>query len=97
MDAIHPTVEVKLQIPQPLYQVLVETAEAEHQPLESIANQVLQAGLKTRHSWQQLCQALTLRHQERLQQEGKLNQSTAKVFQELQAVRDAIADELYPG
>jgi hypothetical protein len=96
MDAVNSTAEVKLQIPQSLYQILVKTAAAEHQQLEAVASQMLQAGLKTHDDWQQLWGAIALSYRDRLQQEGKLHQSSAEVLQELRAVRDAIADELYP-
>ena len=90
------TVAVTLQIPKGIYQQASETAAHEQRQLEELLGLLIVEGLYVHTTVQQSLELVSAQYRDRLDQEGKLDQSPAEVLQELGDLREQVANELYP-
>ena len=97
MDTLDATVTVTLELPQTLYERVAEEAQREQRTPENVlenlvADRFIDAQARARAAWER-ASAL---YRARLEREGKLDQTPEEIFAELAAIREEIANELYP-
>ena len=91
------TVPITLHLPRSLYERLQQTAEAQHQTPEEVLSAVLSRDLDRQAIAREALEQARKSYRERLEREGKLNQTPEEVLAELAEVRQRIANQLYPG
>jgi hypothetical protein len=96
MNSPEQVVHVTLKLPKEIYERVAHTAAGEQQPLEDLLNVLVAEGLDAHASVRELFERVSAQYRDRLAREGKLNQSADEVLQELRAMREQIAGELYP-
>jgi hypothetical protein len=96
MNSTEPVVQVTVKLPKEIYDRVAHAAAGEQQPLEELLSVLIAEGLDAHASVRELFEHVAAQYRARLAAEGKLDQSTDEVLQELRAVREQIAGELYP-
>lgn len=96
MNSTEQVVQVTLKLPKAIYDRVAHAAAGEHQPLEDLLGILVAEGLDAHASVRELFERVSAQYRDRLSREGKLDQSADEVLQELRAVREQIAGELYP-
>ena len=96
MNSTEQVVHVTVKLPKEIYDRVAHTAAGEHRQLEDLLSVLVAEGLDAHASVRELFEHVSVQYRERLTREGKLDQSADEVLQELRAVREQIAGELYP-
>jgi len=96
MNSTEQVVHVTLKLPKELYDRVAYAAAGEHQPLEDLLSVLVAEGLDAHASVRELLERVSAQYRDRLTREGKLEQPADEVLQELRAMREQIASELYP-
>ena len=91
------TVQVTLQLSRSMYERVTQAALAEQRQLADFLNDLVAEGLETHMTTRQLLGNVSEDYRTRLAREGKLDQSSDAVQQELRALREQVAHDLYPG
>jgi hypothetical protein len=96
MNSTDQPIPITLLLPKALYQKVAQTAEQEQRSLEDLLNGLVLEGLTTHATVRQILEAVSTNYRQRLSQADELQKSPEEVFQELRAIREQLADELYP-
>ena len=96
MSSAERTVQVTLSLPKDIYERVARTAVEERRQVEDLLNALVAEGLDAHSSVRELFERVSEQYRTRLTREGKLDQSADGVLQELRALREQIARELYP-
>ena len=96
MNSTEQIVQVTVKLPKEIYDRVVHAAAGEQQSLEDLLSVLVAEGLDAHASVRELFEHVSTQYRARLGREGKLDQSADEVLQELRAVREQIAGELYP-
>ncbi len=96
MNNTEQSVRVTLRLPKEIYERVARTAAGEQQQLEDLLGILVAEGLDAHATVRELFEHVSAQYRARLAQEEKLDQSADEVLQELRAVREQIASELYP-
>ena len=91
------TITVTLQVPRDVYDRASQTASRERRPLEDLLSRLLAEGLNVHGTVREVFEQVSAQYRARLRDDGKLSQSADEIMQEVQELREKIADELYPG
>ncbi|ETX05642.1 MAG: hypothetical protein ETSY2_21740 [Candidatus Entotheonella gemina] len=96
MSSIGQTVQVTLQMPKDMYEQVTQAALTEQQQIEDLLRTLIAEGLEAHTTVRELLEHVSEDYRARLAREGKLQQSSDDVLQELRDLRDQITRELYP-
>jgi hypothetical protein len=96
MNSTEQVVQVTVKLPKEIYDRVVHAAAGERQSLEDLLRALVAEGLDAHESVRELFGHVSAQYRARLTRDGKLDQSVDEVLQELRAVREQIASELYP-
>ena len=91
------TVHVTLQLPKDMYERVTQAALVEQQQVEDLLRTLIAEGLEAHTTIRELLEHVSEDYRARLAREGKLDQSSGDVLQELRDLREQITRELYPG
>lgn len=89
-------VQVTLSLPKDIFERVAQAAVDEQQKIEDLLSVLVTEGLDAHATVRGLFDQVSEQYRTRLGREGKLNQSSDAVLQELRTLRDQIAHELYP-
>lgn len=92
-----PTVQVTLQLPRGMFERVSQAALTEQRQVGDLLNDLVAEGLETHMTIRELLEQVSRDYRDRLAREGKLDQSSDAVQQELRALREQVAHDLYPG
>lgn len=96
MNAPGNTLEVTLQLSQEIYEQVVRAAKKEQRKIEDLLSVLIAEGLETHATVRELFEQASAQYRGRLTREGKLDQSSDRILEELRTLREQIAGELYP-
>lgn len=96
MNSAEQVVQVTVKLPKEIYDRVARAAVGEQQPLEDLLSVLVAEGLDAQASVRELFERVSAQYRDRLTREGKRDQAADEVLQELRAVREQIASELYP-
>src|SRR5438046_2965285 len=96
MAAEADSVTIDVQVPQDEYQRIAAHARKEHRSVAQVIPALVDSELRRRERARELMEQVSLSYRQRLATEGKLDQTAEEVLEELRALREQIADELYP-
>ena len=91
------TVQVTLQLPRSMFERVSQAALTEQRQIEDFLNDIVAEGLEAHMTFRELLEQVSEDYRDRLAREGKLDQSSDTVQQELRALREQVAHGLYPG
>ena len=97
MGSIDQTVPVTLQLPKDMYARVTQAAYMEQRQVEDLLRALVAEGLEAHTTIRELLEHVSEDYRARLTREGKLEQSSDDVLQELRDLREQITRELYPG
>ena len=89
------SVQVTLSLLKRTYERLEQAAFAIKKRPEDLLNSLVTEGLDTQSKISEILERISTEYRNRLSQEGKLDQSSEGIIQELRDVREQIAYELY--
>lgn len=90
------TIQVTLQLPTSTYERVTQAALTEQRQIGDFLNDLVAEGLETHMTVRELLEHVSEDYRNRLAREGKLDQSSDTVQQELRFLREHIAHDLYP-
>lgn len=96
MNPSDQTVQVTLHLSKDVYKRVTQAAVNEHQQLEDLLRTLIAEGLDVHAPVRELFERVSAQFRARLSGEGKLDQSSDKVLQDLRDLREQIARDLYP-
>lgn len=96
MSSIGQTVQVTLQLPKDMYERVTQAALIEQRHIEDLLSTLIAEGLEAHTTIRELLEHVSEDYRARLAREGKLQQSSDDVLQNLRDLREQIARELYP-
>ena len=91
------TVQVTLRLPKDMYERVTQAALMEQRQIEDLLGSLIAEGLEAHTTIRDLLEHVSEDYRARLTREGKLDQSSDDVLQELRDLREQIAHDLYPG
>ena len=94
MRSIGQTVQVTLRLPKDMYERVTQAALIEQQQVEDLLRTLIAEGLEAHTTLRELLEHVSEDYRARLACEGKLQQSSDNVLQELRSLREQIAREL---
>ncbi len=96
MSSIGQTVQVTLRLPEDMYERVTQAALIEQQQVEDLLRTLIAEGLEAHTTLRELLDHVSEDYRARLAHEGKLQQSSDAVLQELRDLREQTARKLYP-
>ena len=96
MSSTDQVVEVTVRLPKDVYERAAQAATHEQRHLEDLLNTLVVEGLDAHATVRELFERVSVQYRDRLGREGKLDQSADNILQELRALREQLACELYP-
>ena len=96
MSSIDQTVQVTLRLPKDIYERVRQAALMEQRQVEELLGTWITEGLEAHTTIRELLEHVSEDYRARLEREGKLQQSSDDVLQELRDLREQIARALYP-
>jgi hypothetical protein len=96
MPATEECVQVAFPLPRTVYERVERAARDGQRSLDDELAVLVESGLNAELSHQERFDRLAEMYRARLAREGQLNQTPEEVMAELRAIREKIADELYP-
>ena len=96
MGNVDKTVQVTVSLPKDIFERVAQAAVDEQRQIEDLLSVLVTEGLDAHATVRELFEQVSEQYRARLAREGKLNQSSDAVLQELGALREQIAHELYP-
>jgi hypothetical protein len=90
------TVSVTVTLPKDVYERVALAAADEQCQIEELLSALVAEGLDTHATVRDLLERASTHYRAHLSREGKLQQSSEEVLQELRDVREQLARELYP-
>ena len=97
MSSMGQTVQVTLRLPKDMYERVTQAALIEQRHVEDLLRTLIAEGLEAHMTIRELLEHVSEDYRARLAREGKLEQSSDDVLQELRDLREQIARDLYPG
>lgn len=97
MAAQSDTVAVQVELARDEYERIEEQARREHRPVSDVIPRLVSSELQRRANARRMMEEVSASYRARLAAEGKLDQTPEEFLDELRALREQIADELYPG
>ncbi len=97
MSSMGQTVQVTLRLPKDMYERVTQAALIEQRQVEDLLRTLIAEGLEAHMAIRELLEHVSEDYRARLAREGKLDQSSDDVLQELRDLREQIARDLYPG
>jgi hypothetical protein len=97
MSSMNQTVQVTLRLPKDMYERVTQAALIEQRQVEDLFRTLIAEGLEAHMTVRELFEHVSEDYRARLAREGKLDQSSDDVLQELRDLREQIARDLYPG
>jgi hypothetical protein len=97
MSSMDQTVQVTLRLPKDMYERVTQAALSEQRQVEDLLRTLIAEGLEAHMTIRELLEQVSEDYRARLAREGKLEQSSDDVRQELRVLREQIARDLYPG
>ena len=97
MSSMGQTVQVTLRLPKDMYERVTQAALIEQRQVEDLLRTLIVEGLEAHMTIRELLEQVSEDYRARLAREGKLEQSSDDVLQELRDLREQIARDLYPG
>ena len=97
MSSMGQTVQVTLRLPKDMYERVTQAALIEQRQVEDLLRTLIAEGLEAHMTIRELLEQVSEDYRARLAREGKLEQSSDDVLQELRNLREQIARDLYPG
>ena len=97
MSSMSQTVQVTLRLPKDMYERVTQAALIEQRQVEDLFRTLIAEGLEAHMTIRELLEQVSEDYRARLALEGKLEQSSDDVLQELRDLREQIARDLYPG
>lgn len=97
MSSTDQAVQVTLLLPKDIYERVAQAASQEQRQIEDLLSALIAEGLDAHATVRELFEHVSEQYRGRLAREGKLQQSSEAVLQELRTLREQIARELYPG
>lgn len=96
MSSADQTVDVMLRLPKDIYERAAIAAAGEQRQLADLLSSLVAEGLAIHASIRKLFEQVSEQYRARLASEGKLTQSGDDLLNELRALREQIARQLYP-
>jgi hypothetical protein len=96
MSTANQTVSVMITMPKEVYERVTRAAAHEQRQVEELLSVLVAEGLDAHGSVRDLLEHASTLYRTRLAGEGKLQQTSEEILQELRDVREQIARELYP-
>jgi hypothetical protein len=96
MSATDQTVEVTLNLPEEVYRRIERAASEEHRPPDDFIRALVIEGLDAHGSVREIMEFVSERYRTRLSREGQPLPSDEETLHDLRALREQIANELYP-
>lgn len=96
MSSTDQTVQVTLRLPKDVYDRASQAALIDQQQVEELLNALIAEGLEAHATAQELLEHVSEDYRARLAREGRLDQSSDDVLQELRDLREQTARERYP-
>jgi hypothetical protein len=96
MSATDQTVQVILELPKEVYRRIEARARKEQRPPEDLLSALVAEGLEAHSGVREIYERISDRYRDRLSHEDQLHLTPEEVLQELRAIREQIAHELYP-
>jgi hypothetical protein len=96
MDTPEKHVAVTVELPQRLYEQVMDMAASEQQPVEKLLPLLVAEGLDTHRSVGDLWNELAGHVQARLTREGQAEESSDEVLASLRKLREELARAYYP-
>jgi hypothetical protein len=96
MSMTSQSVRVSLVLPKDVYERATQAAAREQRRVEDLLSVLVAEGLNTHIALRELFEGVALQYRNRLSHEGKDQQSSGEILEELRQQREQIADELYP-
>jgi prophage DNA circulation protein len=97
MSSMGQTVQVTLRLPKDMYKRVTQAALMEQQQVEDLLRTLIAEGLEAHTTIRELLEHVSKDYRARLAYEGKLDQSSDDVQQDLRDLREQITRALYPG
>jgi hypothetical protein len=88
-------VTVTLPLPQDRYDRVRQAAASEQRSLEDVLSRLVSEGLDAHITTREVLERVSAQYRDRLSRERKSHQSSDEVLEELRALREQIAGELY--
>ena len=96
MSSMGQTVQVTLRLPKDMYERVTQAALIEQRQVEDLLRTLIAEGLEAHMTIRELLEHVSEDYRARLAREGKLEQSSDDVLQELRDLREQMARDLYP-
>jgi hypothetical protein len=96
MSAAEHTVSVTVTLSRDVYERVAGAAAEEHRQIEEVLTALVTEGLDAHSTVREVLERASALYRARLASEGKLEQTSEEVLEELREVREQIAGELYP-
>lgn len=96
MPVVDETISVLVPLSKPVYEQAVDSAARAHRSIENELAELVETGIRATLSHQERFDRLSSSYRARLAREGKLDQTPDEILAELRAIRENVADELYP-
>lgn len=90
------SVQVTVSLPKEIYERIERVAVDEKRQIEDLLNSLIVQGIDLHSTVRELFEHASKQYRDRLESEGKLNQSSDEVLEELRNLREKMASELYP-
>lgn len=90
------TMTVTMRVSRSTFERAAQIAAREQRQLEELWGVVVDEGLTNHESAKEILERVSQSYCARLEREGKLNQTSQEIMQELRELRERLADEDYP-
>jgi hypothetical protein len=95
MNMTEQTVQVTFSLPREVYERIAQAAAYEQHRLEDLLKLLVTEGLEAHVTLRTLFERISEQYRARLAREQKLYQSPDTILQDLRALREQVANELY--
>ena len=96
MPRVDDLIAVTVKLPRSIVERVDRRVAEHHSTREHQVAKLVESGLDAEMTWQERFDRLKTMHRERMQREGKLDQTEDEIWEELQRIRDQVANEYYP-
>ena len=88
--------QITLTIPDQIYYHLEQSALQQQQSLDEFLNLLVVEGMGSRVGTRCIWEWIAQQYQQRLANENKLTQTSTDILEDLQTIRENVANEIYP-
>jgi hypothetical protein len=90
------SVTVQVELPREEYERLAARARQEHLSVSQVIPLLVNSELRRREKARRLMMEASRSYRARMRKESKLDLTTEEIFAELRAIREEVANELFP-